>query len=103
MKDVGSNNQTVDQSNDDLCKYAAYISIIVNIGTINATAYPNPPIIWGGAVNTVAAVAIVARPGTPPLPKPRINAMKDNVGNCPLGGRDVAKLTYSSISKVAFQ
>ena len=48
-------------------------------------------------VRTVAAVAIVARPGTPPLPKPRINAMKVNVGSCPLGGRDVAKLTYSSM------
>ena len=34
MNDVGNNNQTVDQSNDVLCKYAAYISIIVNIGTL---------------------------------------------------------------------
>ena len=48
-------------------------------------------------VRTVAAVAIVARPGTPPLPNPRINAMKVNVGSCPLGGSDVAKFTYSSM------
>jgi len=57
---VGSNNHTVVQSNSNRCKYAAYISIIVNIGTIKATAYPSEFVRFGGAVKTVAAVAIVA-------------------------------------------
>ena len=57
---MGSNNHTVVQSNSNLCRYAAYMSIIVNIGTIKATAYPSEFGRFGGAVKTVAAVAIVA-------------------------------------------
>jgi len=30
------------------------------------------------------------KPGTPPLPKPSINAMNVSVGNCPEGGKDEA-------------
>eukprot|EP00561_Arcocellulus_cornucervis_P000111 CAMPEP_0185817120 /NCGR_PEP_ID=MMETSP1322-20130828/18566_1 /TAXON_ID=265543 /ORGANISM="Minutocellus polymorphus, Strain RCC2270" /LENGTH=36 /DNA_ID= /DNA_START= /DNA_END= /DNA_ORIENTATION= len=36
------------------------------MGTCSATAYPRPPDTDEGAVRTVAAVATVAKPGTPP-------------------------------------
>ncbi len=53
----------------------------------------SPPRTSDGAVRTVAAVATVARPGTPPLPRPRMNAMKASVWSWPAGGREVATLT----------
>jgi hypothetical protein len=48
---------------------------------------------FGGAVNTVAAVATVAKPGTPPFPRPNRREMAINVGSC----WAVACWTYSSI------
>jgi len=60
---------------------------------MSATAYPNPPGTSDGAVSTVVAVATVARPGTPPFPRPRMRLMPIKVGSCPVGGREVATLT----------